>query len=381
MNKKKIVLFGAGKYQEKIIKILKPFYFIIAIDEDKKALSSKYVDIFLNYKFNNTKLIFDYLKKKNINPINIISLNSDSGFLAAERLKKKFGLKLLKKKTLKIFFDKFHLLSFLKKNKFPVSNFYLFRNKNKKNFFIKLRRSSGSRNISFCNDNKYNFIKKSKDYILHQRITGQEIVIDGIVDNSKIISFAISKKIKFKNNKTVSQVIYTKKNILKKNLQIKCLYLIQKFLNLSNYKFGLFHIECILHKSNFYIIDAAPRGPGFFVLEDYVMKRIGKVNIINLVNNNKLKFYSPSKKFNSMLVYFFPTKNGIFKKINFKKKFVNYKFESFKKKNSKTSYVKTDNDRLGSLIIYRKNKINVYKEIKKIQESTTIEYFEKYYVS
>lgn len=381
MNKKKIVLFGAGKYQEKIIKILKPFYFIIAIDEDKKALSSKYVDVFLNYKFNNTNLIFDYLKKKNINPKNIISLNSDSGFLAAERLKKKFGLKSLKKKTLEIFFDKFYLLSFLKKNKFPVSNFCLFRNKNKKNFFIKLRRSSGSRNILFCNDNKYNFIKKSKDYILHQRITGQEIVIDGIIDNSKIINFAISKKIKFKNNKTVSQVIYTKKNILKKNLQIKCMYLIQKFLNLSNYNYGLFHIECILHKNNFYIIDAAPRGPGFFVLENYVMKRIGKVNIINLANNNKLKFYSPSKKYNSMLVYFFPTKNGIFRQINFKKKFINYKFESFKKKNSKTSYVKTDNDRLGSLTIFRKNKINVKKEINKIQESTIIEYFEKYYAS
>lgn len=376
MNKKKIVFFGAGKFQKKIIKIIKKKFFVITIDANKKAESVKYSNFFLNYKFNEIDKIFTHLKSKNIIPSNIISLNSDAGFLAAEKLKKKFHLKTINKNTIKIFFDKLFLLKFLKKNKFPVSNFSLNSKKIKKNFFIKPRKSSGSRDIIFIKKNLFNknIKNNNKKFIFHEKVDGQEYVIDGLIDNGKIVNYIISKKIKFKNNKSVSQIIYTDIKIINNELKKKCISVIQKFLTKSQYSYGIFHIEFIINKKSFFIIDVAPRGPGFFVLEDYVLKHLGNKNIINIINLSKLIFKKKNEKYNSMLVYFLPTSNGLFKKIILKKKIKNYKFQKFINYNSLTSSVNADKDRIGSFTIYNKSKIYILKEINKIKKNIKILY-------
>ena len=61
-----------------------------------------------------------------------------------------------------------------------------------------------------------------------------------------------------------------KQNLLTKKNENLINNTIKEFLLKLNYKSGLFHIEIILNKNGVFIIDAAPRGPGFFVLEDYV---------------------------------------------------------------------------------------------------------------
>lgn len=375
MHKKKIIFFGGGKFQKKIIKILRSKFFIITIDANEKAESSKISDIFLNYNFDEINKLYKYLKKKKIHPKNIISLNSDAGYIAAEKLRNKFKLNSLNSKTFNIFFDKYYLLKFLKKNQFPCSDFSLFKNKKLKDYFVKPRKSSGSRDIIFSKKNKINHKMVSQNYIIHKKISGQEFVIDGLISNKKIINFLISKKIKFKNSDTVSQTIYSKPNILNNYLQNKCLHTISDFLNKSGYNYGIFHIEFILNNSEFYIIDAAPRGPGFFVFEDYVIKRLGKENILNFANNDKFIYHKKRKKFNSMFVYFLPTKNGIFKNIEFKKKLKHLKFQKFIKNNSKTTSVKIDNDRLGSLTLYSYKKIDIDDEIKKINKAINVKYY------
>ena len=379
MHKKKIIFFGAGKFQKKILNILKKNFFLITIDENKNAHSSKISNLFLNFKFDDTNKIYNYLKKKKIVPYNIISLNSDAGFIAAEKLKKKFSISKLQSKTFKIFFDKYHLLKFLKKNNFPCSEFRLLENKKLKDFFIKPRRSSGSRNIILMKKNSFKGKLNINDYIIHKKIKGQEFVIDGLISNKKIINFLISKKIKFKNSSTVSQTIYSKLNLIGINLQNKCLETIQNFLNKSNFNYGIFHIEFILSDNNFFIIDVAPRGPGFFVFEDYVMKYLGKKNILKYINNEEFFKNKNHKDFNYMLIHFLPTQDGRFKKIIFNKKLKNFKFQKFIKNNSLTSSVKVDNDRVGSFILYSKKEIKIKKEIKKIYQSIKIEYHENFY--
>lgn len=375
MNKKPVILFGSGKFQKKIIKILKKKFFVITVDQDAKAESSHDSDMFLNIKFNEIDKIYKFLKKKKIIPLNIISLNSDAGFIAAEKLKKKFNFSILSSKTFNIFFDKYYLLKFLKKNNFPCSKFGIFKNEKLKNFFIKPRISSGSRNIIISKKNKLTNFVNFKNYIKHKKIKGQEFVIDGFVSNKKIINFLISKKIKFHNNKTVSQIIYTNPNILSVKLKNKCLRTIKNFLLKANYHYGIFHIEFILNNDKFYIIDVAPRGPGFFVLEDYVLKHLDTRNIIDLVNNLKLKNYKIKRIFKSMLVYFLPTKKGRFKKIQIIKRLKKFKFQKFVKNNTSTSSINTDNDRLGSVILYSSNKIKIHNEIKKIKKYIKIHYY------
>ena len=162
-------------------------------------------------------------------------------------------------------------------------------------------------------------------------------------------------------------------------MQNKCLETIQNFLNKSNFNYGIFHIEFILSDNNFFMIDVAPRGPGFFVFEDYVMKYLGKKNILKYINNEEFFKNKNHKDFNSMLIHFLPTQDGRFKKIIFNKKLKNFKFQKFIKNNSLTSSVKVDNDRVGSFILYSKKEIKIKKEIKKIYQSIKIEYHENFY--
>lgn len=365
MIKKKIIFFGAGKFQKKLILLLKKKFFVISIDEDPKAFSAKYSDLFLNFKFSEIDKIFFFLKKKKINPYNIVSFNSDAGFLAAEKLKKRFKIKSYTKKTISIFFDKLKLSNFLLKNKFNVSKFFLVQKKNRKknyiNFFIKPRVSSGSRNIDFISNKneesqfKLNISKLKNKFIVQKKITGSEYVIDGFVDNDQIVNCLISKKIKFNNNKSVSQIIYTKQNILSKKLQLKSKLEIQRFLQKSKYSYGLFHIEFIINKSKIFIIDAAPRGPGFYVLEDYVLKYLGNNNIYKIINKEKIIKYNKSQLIsNFSMVYFFGTKKGFFKKIKIIKKNNCFFFQQFKNNNSLTNNINADNDRLGSITFHSK---------------------------
>ena len=76
---------------------------------------------------------------------------------------------------------------------------------------IKPRKSSGSRGIIFIKKNLFNknIKNNNRKFIFHEKVNGQEFVIDGLIDNGKIVNHIISKKIKFKNSKTVSQIIYT----------------------------------------------------------------------------------------------------------------------------------------------------------------------------
>ena len=88
MNKKKIIIFGCGYFQKKIINYLKKKFYVIGIDENKSCFCKEKVDFFINVKFNKINKIFQILNERKIEPILILSPNSDKGFVAANSLKK-----------------------------------------------------------------------------------------------------------------------------------------------------------------------------------------------------------------------------------------------------------------------------------------------------
>jgi hypothetical protein len=381
MNKKKIVIFGCGYFQKKIISYLKKKFYVIGIDENKDCFCKKKVDFFINKKFGQINKIFYIIKKKKINPSLIISPNSDKGFIAANKLKKKFSLSTLPPLALKVFFNKLELSKFLKRNKFNYSYFddkidkLKIKNYSKK-VIVKPINSSGSRNVFFINKNavnnlfKENKSLKKSDFIVQDFIPGNEYMVDGIISEKKIHEFLISKKIKVKNINTVSQTIIYKKEILSTKFNNKIYKIISLFLNKINYKNGLFHIELIICKNKIFIIDVAPRGPGFFVLEDYLSK-IFQTNILEKlikIEQGIKNIYKPKKKLFG-IVHFLITKNGIFKKFLIKKTNERFIFEKFIENNTNTKEVSADNDRLASITYLNKNSRLLIKKFAKIKKT------------
>jgi hypothetical protein len=387
MKKKIIIIFGCSYFQKKIISFFKKSFYVIGVDEDNNCYCKTKVDFFINKKFNEIDKIFLTLKKKKIRPLLILSPNSDKGFIAANELKKKFRLNGLHPQALKIFFNKLELNRFLKKNKFNYPNFTNKINNSqlkslRKNVITKPINSSGSRNVFFINKNKVNNIfKKNKslkktDFIVQDFIPGCEYMIDGLISENKIHEFLISKKIKVKDVNTVSQTIFYKENILSKEIKEKIYKTISIFLDKINYKNGLFHIELIISSNKIFIIDVAPRGPGFFVLEDYLSK-IFKINILKKLIQIELgikTIYIPQKKVFG-IVHFLITRNGKFKKFLIKRINEKFKFEKFIKNNIITKAVSADNDRLASITYLNKNSkllikkfILIKKKIKAIYE-------------
>ena len=202
-------------------------------------------------------------------------------------------------------------------------------------------------------------------------IDGKEFTFDCLVYDNKIIDFIISEKIKVKNIKYVSQTILL--SSINKNERKKFYDLINRFLEKININQGIFHFEIIRDKnSNLFIIDVAPRGPGFFVLEDY-LNNISSRNWINdyldMVTNqfNKKKFKSLSKK--PHLIHFITKKNGTYKYIKILKNNLKYKITYFVKNNTQTVSSKNDSSRIASIILNNKNSKKLLKDLKVIKKS------------
>ena len=134
--------------------------------------------------------------------------------------------------------------------------------------------------------------------------------------------------------------------------------------------------------SNLFIIDVAPRGPGFYVLEDY-LNNISSRNWINdyldIVTNkfNKQKFQSFYKK--PHLIHFIVKKNGTYKYIKILKNNLKYKITYFIKNNTQIISSKNDSSRIASIIIKNRNRKKLLKDLKVIKKSFIAKYTNENY--
>lgn len=375
---KKILYICCGKFQKKIIKFINKKYRIIGIDENDQAEAKYLVNKFYNLKIQNTLEIYKKLKKYNF--CAILSLNSDVGFQSANKLSQMFNLHYLPKKISDIFFKKSKLNIFLRDNNFPVKKFFYGKSISyKKNYIYKPNSNSGSRGIFISNNKRYflkNFISTkniSNDKLIfcQENIEGKEFVFDCLVYKHEIIDFVISEKIKVNNQKFVSQTILY--SSLNKKKRTEMIDLVNNFINKLNITFGIFHFEILKDRKNiFYIIDVAPRGPGFFVIEDYINK-IASRNWINdylnmLTNNFNIDKFKPKIK-KPYLVHFLITKKGKFRNLKINKIKYKYKLEKFINNNTFTNAAKEDSNRIASIIISNKDKKKLINDLKMIKKS------------
>ena len=385
MKKNVIIIFGCGFFQKKIIKNLEN-YKVVGIDENPNAYCKNRVDYFINEKFENIKNIEKKITKKKHKPFLIISYNTEAGYKYATKLKKLFKHKTISKKTYNIFFDKSKLNQFLKNSKFNypkqinLSKNFSNIKKFSKQIIIKPAKSSGSRNIILINKkNIKNFVKScdfKKNLILQEYLGNNEIVTDGIVQNKQIKYIVFSKKIKVQNLKTVSQTIYYKNDMFNQKVRNFFYKAINQFLLKSGYRDGLFHIEFILKNKKIFIIDAAPRGPGFFVIENYLSKIVKKNLIIEAlkveIGEEIRKNFSYSKY--GHMIHFILTKKGKFLKFFSKKLSNKFKLEKFNMINSFTNKPKIDNDRLGSIYFKRRSIKDLMIALSKIKKIKLVKY-------
>jgi len=385
---KKILYICCGIFQKKIIRTIKKKGFTVyGIDERENAESKNLLDKFYNFKIQDSKKIFSKLKKINFSVI--MSLNSDVGFNSANNLSKLFDLEFLDKKKIDVFLKKNKLNIFLKKNKFPYKKFFYGSFLGyKKNYIYKPNSSSGSKGIFITTKKKFeNFFATAKRLSIDNKVFCQEIIdgkefsFDCLVYNNEIIDFIISEKIKIKNIRYVSQTILL--SSIKKNEREKFYNLIKKFLEKIKINQGIFHFELIRDKnSNLFIIDVAPRGPGFYVLEDY-LNNISSRNWINdyldIVTNkfNKQKFQSFYKK--PHLIHFIVKKNGTYKYIKILKNNLKYKITYFIKNNTQIISSKNDSSRIASIIIKNRNRKKLLKDLKVIKKSFIAKYTNENY--
>jgi len=385
---KKILYICCGIFQKKIIKTIKKKGFTVyGIDERENAESKNLLDKFYNFKIQDSKKIFSKLKKINFSVI--MSLNSDVGFNTANNLSKLFDLEFLNKKKIDIFLKKNKLNIFLKKNEFPYKKFFYGSFLGyKKNYIYKPNSSSGSKGIFITTKKNFkNFFTTAKKLSIDNKVFCQEIIdgkefsFDCLIYDNKIFDFVISEKIKVKNIRYVSQTILL--SSINSNERKKFYDLINKFLEKIKINKGIFHFELIRDKySNLFIIDVAPRGPGFFVLEDY-LNNISSRNWINdyldMVTNkfDKEKFQMFNKK--PHLIHFIIKKSGTYKYIKILKNNLKYKITYFVKSNTQTISSKNDSSRIASIIIKNKNSKKLLKDLKVIKKSFIAKYTNENY--
>ena len=385
---KKILYICCGSFQKKIIKTIKKKGFqIYGIDEKVNAESKTLLNKFYNFKIQDTKKIFSKLKKVRFS--GILSLNSDVGFNSANNLSKLFNLEFLNTKQKDIFFKKNKLNIFLKKNKFPCKK-YFYGNflQYKNNYIYKPNSNSGSRGIFITPKKKFkNFLTTAKKISIDNKvfcqeiINGKEFVFDCLVYNNEIIDFIISEKISVKNMRFVSQTILL--SSINKNEREKFYNLIKKFFKKIKINQGIFHFELLRDKnSNLFIIDVAPRGPGFFVLEDYlnnISSRNWIIDYLDIITNkfNKEKFKSFNKK--PHLIHFILKKNGTFKYIKVQKNNLKYRITYFVKNNTQTIYSQNDSNRIASIIIKNKDSKKLLKDLQVIKKSFIAKYTNENY--
>mgnify|MGYP006160958629 FL=1 len=389
-----LIFIGAGKWQKKAILKAKQIGFkVLSIDSNPKAEGLKFSNLKIIKKTDSE--VLRKIKKIDKNYIGVISYCNDAGMLLASKVRKKFRLKGPSEKISKIMTNKILQRKLWNKYKIPCPRWMSIDKKtiNSNNFKIKLNfpvivkpsDSAGSRGIIKVKKNNeiFNALHKSLKFskenkiIIEEYFQGVEYTVESFSSNKKNYILAITKKSKvpFTNN-TVASSLETIDENTKLFKSLKKLAI--KSLKALNYVEGTAHTE-ILYNTKInkkILVETAGRGGGF-QLYDGLVKRASNEDIIEktiMHSTGKSVVFNLYKR-NHAILKFFTGRKGIVKKIigfNLLKKHiseeVNIVGAPFVKKNEKINDTTTDNDRLGYLLAWGKNKKKIKKIINKFDK-------------
>jgi phosphoribosylamine-glycine ligase len=382
MNKKKIIILGAGYEQTPAIKLCKKLKIeSIVFDKKKNAYGKKYADKFYNHNITNYKTIIKSAKKLNIN--GILTLCSEAAVPICSKISEKLNLQGISGLTAKLSTNKAEMKKIFQKENIATPNFAIINNyedylkfkiNNKPPFVIKPTDSSGQKGIFLISTDKkikekIKLIKKissDKKIIVEKYYDGYEINVVAIVENKNIKFLSISHRKTFplKNFGIAINHIYPSK--LRKEEINKIKKISKEAIKAIGITDGIAYPQILITKNKEpKIIEIASRIPGGFMREmallvsgidpvEFAIKQsIGQKNILkNMKILNKKK---------AVFIQFFTKKNFLDKKkiLNIEgieeAKHLKGIYDIFIKKISKIPNLNKSSDRIGSIIAYGDN--------------------------
>ena len=307
-SNKYILSLGAGWQQVETIKELDRNGFnVLAIDGDKDAPGFQYSERWEILDIKNSDEIIKFIK--NFSLLCAIAPNNDIGQKTCALINQKFSLPGISSIHAQLSLNKSLWRSKLDLNNinqpqyFYFSSYQEFINKFKLNMksgntvVVKPNDGSGSRGVFFLNNPLENkFLKttiqncidnsSSKTCLCEDFIEGTEYSVEIFTNNSGIHNILLVSKRHM--GEGVSAIAIEEVNY-KDNFKIKIQKLVNTILDTFNYKNGLTHLEMIDRDGDFFPIDIAFRGGGYWVSDKLVRRRIS-TNINVLLVNSLLKF-------------------------------------------------------------------------------------------
>ena len=331
----KLLILGGSHRDIGLIEAVQSLgFFVITLANLKEYLGHKFANKFYLINFCDLQKTREIIKKEQIDFI--IPGSSEAAYQNALILAKE-----IKKgnfddlKTAKIIHNKLLFKKTCQKLNIPVPKDFLLDLKKidfKKNaninceFLLKPPCLSGGKGVRKFNNLKQleNFFNQEKidkeqfeNYFLEEYITGQLIAYSVFLYQKKVVYDFVANDDVFLNKYLIS-TSYPKDIDPKLKEEIK--YSIEKLAEHFNLVNGMFHLQIILKKSKFYIIDVTRRIPGDlfpklmeFCDEISYLKAVVQSYTTNQIN---LKFLEKNNKQNLVIRHcVMPEKNGKYKKI------------------------------------------------------------------
>jgi carbamoyl-phosphate synthase large subunit len=343
MDKKSILIFGAGKLQKSIIEQAKLMgLYTIAIDPDPNAICKSIVDSFDVIDGNNYEKTFEVAKKNNI--VGIVTSATDKPLLMMARIARALGLPFYSTKTAIISTDKFLMKKAFIKGNIPCANGKLISSNEEISDFcfpviIKPRDNSGSRGVIYCSnkdevEKTFTEVKQytKKDSILvEEYIEGKEYSIESLHYNGKSEVIQYTEKITTPHPYNV-ELGHIQPANLSLDTKEKINQIISKIGVCLNFKNCASHTELIINSKGIFVIETSPRLGGDFITSDLVPLSTGinmEKQLLNIAINNVFEKSKITNNNSAVLFFDLLNKNTNINQL---------KFELEKKENNISSF-------------------------------------------
>ena len=328
MSTENVISLGTGKDQLALIKQLSKFFNVIGIDQNKKAIAFKYC------KYKIFKSTFDYqdilteIKKKKLNYSFVLCRSSGKALLTQSLLLKHIKKKSINPNNIIEILDKKKFTKKLKSNKVrtpKIINKKKIKNY-KKNFVIKPTRIDISRlgvfymnNVNLLSEKMKFYQKHSiKDIMFNEYILGKDLIFCSIIRNGKIHEICNLEEINYVNKDSeIKRFAFLKYNLSKK-ISYRVNRISKKILKIFKIENSPLMLQFRESNGKLYLIEVHIELWGDSIIE----KVIGKKNFENIklfikYKKNKLNL----KKINKNILFFNKknedkTKSNIIKILN-----------------------------------------------------------------
>jgi aminotransferase len=394
---KNVLVVGAGLWQVPLIKFLKSKgYKVTVVDPYLYSPGLEYADNHIKADVRDVEIIEEQIKNMQFEfitsdqsdiSVNTVSLLSDKRKLFSNSFK-----------ATNNFVNKVNMRETAKKYNVPVPNFKkifkiedikMFISKNGLPIIIKPADSQSSRGVYKIDENNLDNLEKffiesirfsNCGYLIAEDfIEGFEITVEGIANNYKHKTLAMSRKKHFRTS-IASDLEYPADIPEELYREIECIN--DKFVENSGLSFGITHAEYMVSSDfkSFKLIEIACRGGGSLISSD-IVKFVSGVDVYSIFYESLLgkvidvKASIPKKKF--AILHFFEFKEGKVKSITGIDDVKNLKgvfsFNLQFKINDTLQIAADDRSRHGYVIIFSETKEEMKEKLKKVYNLLKIE--------